>query len=126
MPEIGSACTGNVRFWFTPASLHQIFAVSGSLLSYGPTGSTCRKKKVPSFLCTSTSALESFAPPISRWRRHRPRWGEHPTIPGRVVGGDLLEPLGVPGARVDERRQAERRQEQPLPFIELQLAPMHV
>ena len=35
MPEIGSGCTQNVAFWWTPVSFHQIRSLSGSSDVYG-------------------------------------------------------------------------------------------
>ena len=41
MPLTGSGCTGKVRFWCTPTSLHQMRPLSGSSLSNGCAPWTC-------------------------------------------------------------------------------------
>src|SRR5262249_56202499 len=43
-PETGSGWTGNVRFWLTPASSHQIRLESGSALANGLTPWTWRMR----------------------------------------------------------------------------------
>ena len=46
-PLTGSGCTGNVRFWWTPASSHQTRCESGSSLSNGRTPWMCRSRHCP-------------------------------------------------------------------------------
>src|SRR6186713_3184122 len=44
---MGSGCTGNVRFWLTPASSHQMRLVSGSSLSKARTPWIWRIREPP-------------------------------------------------------------------------------
>src|SRR5262245_42502308 len=51
MPLIGSGCTGNVIFWWTPPSLQKIREVSGSLLLNGRILSTILIRHFPPSPC---------------------------------------------------------------------------
>src|SRR4051794_15893409 len=46
--------------------------------------------------------------------------------PDRVAVGDLVQPLGIAAAGMDQRRQAERGDEDELPLLSVDRGPMYV
>src|ERR1051326_7966987 len=46
--------------------------------------------------------------------------------PNRIFMRDLVQPLCIPGAAVNERREAEGREEKHLSFIYVDVVPVHV
>ena len=82
MPEMGSGCTGKARFWWTPASVHQMRDVSGSAEAKGATSFSRRSAhELPSrFRLTVAIICRWPSSPVFQ----RPMWWLQATTPGRM------------------------------------------
>ena len=81
-PEIGSGWTGNVRFWWTPTSVHQIRSVSGSALSNGPPPFVRDMSQPSPSWPRATVAITVRWPWSPSFQR--PMWWLQATTPGRM------------------------------------------
>ena len=119
-PLTGSGCTGNVRFWWTPASSHHTRSESGSSLFHGPHAVQLAHPPLAGRprRCRSTSAVDQRSPPDDSDSRKR------------VGGPGLLGARrghGGPGAAGDSPKAGGRGRETELQSVSArEIVPRHV